>query len=296
MRQARWRPGRDLVGLLGMEASAQSFRGRHVLGDEFLDATFRLLRIGDEFVVTRGASRALLAELGYPDLDPRRAQLRLLRQELRALVPDRAGGAPSEADPLGEVDMDGTKVNYISWLRLATVDDIQQENYPEGRPPNALLYRVLRQAVLTEYANLAFELNTEVGNVRLEDMREPELVGFPGRGPTVTASSVLSSEAPGITDPGQSMGEFLHALPEGTPSTPDSAGREEHPVVARLHQLRWALEWLAGLPTAELERLFGETLDACSHRLDAWLTGVAYQRLLHVGRARRRCISGPSDT
>src|SRR6185503_13194592 len=34
-----------------------------------------------------------------------------------------------------------------------------------------------------------------------------------------------------------------------------------------------------GLPTAELERLFGETLDCCSHRLDAWATSLATQRL-----------------
>ena len=32
-------------------------------------------------------------------------------------------------------------------------------------------------------------------------------------------------------------------------------------------------------PTAELERLFTETLDLCSHRLDAWVTSLATQRL-----------------
>src|SRR5438067_1994128 len=39
------------------------------------------------------------------------------------------------------------------------------------------------------------------------------------------------------------------------------------------------LATLAILPTAELQRRFGETLDACSHRLDAWITALASERL-----------------
>ena len=39
------------------------------------------------------------------------------------------------------------------------------------------------------------------------------------------------------------------------------------------------LATLAALPTAELDRRFGETLDACSHRLDAWITAAATDRL-----------------
>src|SRR5262249_35423750 len=39
------------------------------------------------------------------------------------------------------------------------------------------------------------------------------------------------------------------------------------------------LATLSKLPTAELERRFGETLDACSHRLDAWITALATQKL-----------------
>jgi hypothetical protein len=40
-----------------------------------------------------------------------------------------------------------------------------------------------------------------------------------------------------------------------------------------------ALQRLAGESTAELERLFTETLDLTSYRLDAWVTAVAYRRL-----------------
>ena len=42
---------------------------------------------------------------------------------------------------------------------------------------------------------------------------------------------------------------------------------------------------LAQLPTAELDRLLTETLDACSHRLDVWATAIATS-LLNRARAR----------
>ena len=41
------------------------------------------------------------------------------------------------------------------------------------------------------------------------------------------------------------------------------------PGTSRLAEFRAGLEHLAGLPQAELERLAAETLDCCSHRLDA---------------------------
>jgi hypothetical protein len=41
-----------------------------------------------------------------------------------------------------------------------------------------------------------------------------------------------------------------------------------------------AIRLLATLPTARLERLFAEHCDLTSYRLDAWLTGYVYQRLL----------------
>ena len=44
---------------------------------------------------------------------------------------------------------------------------------------------------------------------------------------------------------------------------------------------------LAALPTAELERRFGETLDACSHRLDAWITALATGRCRRCAARRR---------
>ena len=56
---------------------------------------------------------------------------------------------------------------------------------------------------------------------------------------------------------------------------------------ARLTEVRASLNRLAGLPTAELDRLLTETLDACSHRLDVWAGAIA-NALLHRTRAGER--------
>lgn len=51
------------------------------------------------------------------------------------------------------------------------------------------------------------------------------------------------------------------------------------PAVADYARFAAALQTLEGVPRQRLELLLGETLDCCSHRLDAWLTSVATRRL-----------------
>jgi hypothetical protein len=51
------------------------------------------------------------------------------------------------------------------------------------------------------------------------------------------------------------------------------------PPVSHMTEVTAALQVLAALPIAELERLFTETLDLCSHRFDAWITSLATTRL-----------------
>src|ERR1019366_6026523 len=58
-----------------------------------------------------------------------------------------------------------------------------------------------------------------------------------------------------------SWAEFLVAL-QPLPGSP----------FERLAELRAIMDRLALLPTAELDRLLTESLDTCSHRLDAWVT------------------------
>lgn len=55
-----------------------------------------------------------------------------------------------------------------------------------------------------------------------------------------------------------------------------------------LESLKWfidSVEHLAGVPSAELERLTGEELDLCSFRLDAWQTSLATRHLAELRAA-----------
>ena len=65
-------------------------------------------------------------------------------------------GPLSETDAL-KADADlggGVTGNYIQWLKQASVADIQAENYP-GPKPTSLLYKILRQSLILDYADLA---------------------------------------------------------------------------------------------------------------------------------------------
>ena len=59
-----------------------------------------------------------------------------------------------------------------------------------------------------------------------------------------------------------------------------------HPAAQSIESYRASLEALENLPTAELERLFTETLDLCSHRLDAWILSLFADRLDKLRQAR----------
>src|SRR5207237_2100127 len=103
------------------------------------------------------------------------------------------------------------------------------ERYPGGTPPDALLYKVLRQAVLLEYANQAYRALVNANAITAAATKESELVSFPRAEQQVATASTriavgdealtpwdaVSQTAPGITAPGQTIGDYLRTLPSG---------------------------------------------------------------------------------
>jgi hypothetical protein len=283
-------PDNDLVRILGMDASSRSFRARPVYGDAYWWtrlrwAGFRQPPLRRWWDADHQRGRNLLAYFGVPEWTPRLTRTSLgpdsaTHPITRPLVQPQLvdGKEPlSETDPLpADTPLgDQTSGTYIDWLRQATVDQLRhdRDHYP-GQPPQALLYRLLRQSLLTEYyqqaasgqpppdegPNLAAAARRPVVGIE-----EPEHVGFPGR-PTKTPWDTLDEDVPG--HPGTTWKDYLHddPAPVGSP-------------FQHLGELRASLTHLAGRPTAELERLLTETLDAFGYRLDAWITGVATARL-----------------
>jgi hypothetical protein len=154
-------------------------------------------------------------------------------------------------------------VNYLSWLATASFDKIRLENFDDvvtnGAqfvPPTALLYQLLRQAVLLEYWGAAKAHYAQATGQALP----PEAL-LPER-------------------------ELFNILT--TPDTPRWAWLYRPAGGVLLHQylkdnmLADYLATVAGLaklPTARLERLLAEHLDLGSYRLDAWRVAQVTERL-----------------
>jgi hypothetical protein len=270
-------PDAQLVGVLGIDASARGYRARHALGEEFTYHAGAWLDVGKDrdYFIDKPA-KDQLARLGYTTWDPRLARLAMTYTDRDVPFPIVVDGPVSETAGLPPVDLpDATTGNYISWLRRASWADIQGDahRFPGGTPPKALLYKVLRQALLTEFGKLAFGILVRAELVDAAVLREPELVGFPSyerehptQGARPTVWEALEHQLPG-TEKAISIGDHIAV---------QASARA--PGFSHLSELLDALDALAGLPTAELERLFTETLDTFSHRLDTWITSLAVER------------------
>lgn len=280
-------PDTDLAHVLGMDASSMTFRGRPLLGDELLWNLTGFLGLPPAGLQPwwqqhLAAGQAQLASAGYQEWDPRVIHASLSPGDFPVLSPTVVAGPLSETAPLpADANVGGSMVNYITWLRSASVADLQAGNYPGPAVPDTLLYKILRQSVLLEYLTLAQGAQIASGELTIEQTREPELAGLAV--PAVAAAA----PADGAVTPWQVLARPVSA---GQPVTwaeylvtlqPDPGSPFE-----RLAELRASMDRLAGLPTAELDRLLTETLDACSHRLDAWITALATARLTSGGQDR----------
>ena len=268
-------PDQNLMSVLGMDASSMNFQGRAVLGSGFVWNFFNFLGVPAAFQGQWWADyqlfgRALLSAYGFGAWNPRVLNLAFAESSFPVQFPTVQNGPLSETDPL-KPDADlggGVKGNYINWLQTASVADLQAENYP-GPKPTSLLYKILRQSLLQDYANLAGQEEVRVGNLQALQITETEIVAVQPHPATLTPLEILAR--PAIANPHLSWAEYFLAgnFGPGSPYT-------------QLNEVRASLTRLASLPTAELDRLLTETLDACSHRLDVWATAIATSLLKRV--------------
>ncbi|GGA41855.1 hypothetical protein [Dyella nitratireducens] len=261
-------PDQNLMSLLGMDASSMNFRGRPVLGDTFLWNFLNFLGVpalfqGQWWEDLQLPARALLDQYGYTSMNPRLIGFGLDENSFPVNFSTVQTAPLSETDPItADANLGGgQKGNYIQWLQTASVSDIQAENYP-GTTPTSLLYKILRQSVLMEYANLAGNEEVNAGRLGTVQLHETELVAMQPATTSLTPWQLLAR--PSIPNPHVSWAEYLLNVnfPIASP-------------YAQLNDFRNSLSRLAALPSAELDRLLTETLDACSHRLDVWATGIA---------------------
>jgi hypothetical protein len=261
-------PDADLLRILAMEASTQHVRLRTLLGPavqtKLLESQGISVNQTAWFARADALGHQLMQALGHPEWQP--LILRMLYADSaslfrHALVTDA---------PLSE--QDGLAFDYIRWIRttlqVGDISRLRQEQFPQDMSrPTALLYRLLRHAALSEWLRIAYDLLQRRQVLTLDQRRELELVGIEdGTEQQPTAWDRLLQPVPQVTG-ARPLGTYLAAASDKVTAAE---------VAAYLASLR-ALE---GLPTAELQRLCTETLDTCSHRLDAWITSLASKRLL----------------
>ncbi len=279
-------PDAQLVALLGMDASSMAFRARTILGDDFLWNYLNFLQVPAASKQSWWTShlvsgRQALDSFGYNAWDPRLIHLGMSPTNFPIPFPTVQTPPLSETDHLAnDADLGGgTKGNYIQWLRQAAIDDIRAENYP-GPKPTSLLYKILRQSMLLDYVTLVTITELSSGRLLASQLRETEVMGIPPAQPApqppVSPWELLARRSE--PNPALTWAQYLVSV-DPTPESP----------YARLTDLRNSLDRLAKLPTAELDRLLTEFLDACSHRLDVWPSAVANAMLF---RARNNQVTG----
>ncbi len=263
-------PDQNLMSVLGMDASSMNFQGRTVLGNVFLWNFANFLGVPAEFQNQWWQdlalpARNLLNSFGYSSWNPKLLNLGFNEKSFPVNFPTVTDAPLSETDPL-------PAPNYISWLQTASIADIQAENFP-GTKPDSLLYKILRQSVLLLYANLAGNDEISAGKLTAAQISETELVAMQPAATTLTPWQLLAR--PSDPNPHLTWADYLLT----TNFAPNTS-------FAQLNDFRVSLTRLANLPTAELDRLLTETVDACSHRLDVWATGIA-TALLNRTRAQQ---------
>jgi hypothetical protein len=230
-----------------------------------------------------GPLRALLTRLGYPDSGPgqdpdllRRMFLDEQQPLFAPLVDDRP---LSETAPIRAYTPDD--VNYVRWLADGAAHDLDtvrlELGFIDNAPPAALLYLLLRHAVLLGWIDAARNLAVGAGLADPDELAaDPPFihVHIPAPGQTLPSESRfrrLYAPAPEITgSPDQLLVEHLPDVLGGSAAT------------AQLAEQVQALGLLADVPTARLERVLAEHLDLATYRLDAWRVGQATERLAEL--------------
>jgi hypothetical protein len=241
-------PQQRLLSALGTEGVSIEYAARPVLGPGYADYLFQFLQTpgvdGSWWDAQRQAVTGVVSLLGVTS-DPLVARALFSEQHFSLdgpLVtphPVPAGGALAAGD------------DYVTWLRSGASGyaAIRDRSQLPGSP-TPLLYLLLRHSTLREYAAAA-----------PGDRFDPELVHV----------------RPGLAQ--QTVWDLLLANGAGAVLDGARAGTAGATSPARFGAFLQSLQQLIGLPVTSLELLLAETLDLCSHRLDAWVTSFATKRL-----------------
>jgi predicted nucleic acid-binding Zn-ribbon protein len=278
------KPGSDssdvLMNILGLHPTSVEFFQRIGYSDEYLSNLLNFKgegRYANELaslVLSMPAtSRLFLQNLGVEREIATVGKMKSLHVLWQHYI--TALDAPNLVENKPPSETNRLTVNYIDFLAKAeTVQKIITQDIG-GTPPSALLYLMLRNSILLQMHNGAYEWlqeRTTFDPGLTQATSSTTLAGVRTSQPALSKFEIMATRV--------EVAEPTHPVPGTTVADWIWNGPVPAEVEASfLRQQKTALENLAGASTASLERCLVEHLDCCNYRLDAWQTGLFAQRL-----------------
>lgn len=271
-------PYEILLDIVGLHASAAEFYQRTAVGPDYLTNYLNLGRLNraalqlQEYWVSQG--QAVLEELGYPkDSIPAIFEKTFFSGSILLDGPVVDDAPLSETDPIRAYMVD--EQNYISWILESDIDTIRSGDFGEDNPaPTALLYLLLRHAVMLSYWDGAMQMHEAAGNLAAGDRKELELLHIETGRETLGKWDYLYTSNEAVTgESGPTVAAYLDGFKMGAAIRTPLVG------LGQFQAVQESLGLLEDVPTARLERAFTEHLDLCSYRLDAWKQGLIQHKL-----------------
>ncbi len=182
-----------------------------------------------------------------------------------------------------------TNKNYIDWLLDAanTSHDAlrKQQGFINNQPPTSLLYLLLQHALDLSYIDSSLRLHETRGvmsKVQVNAARiEPRFIHVEQETDQGSRWQYIYKYEPRIT------GSATMLISDYIPTQFGTATETQD-----LEEMLAALAHLTKQPTAKLERVLIEHLDACAYRYDAWMQGLVNYQLQRM----RNITSDNGDT
>lgn len=262
-----------LLDVLGLHSGSVEYYQRYSESREHLFNVFNLSGWGAQFIVAllsagyEQSGMDVLRALGYLGEEVPEVLHKLFLTKQNQLHGPIVDDRPlSESDLIRSYTDDGR--NYIKWLAdsaRASLEMVRlQQGFADDKPPTALLYLLLRHAIMLGYWDTSIGLH-KAASLPLSPTirREPAFINVREQSDDSESRwSHLYKTALAITgSQSQRVADFI-------------SKNLARPEARYLAELLDGLDRLTDVPTARLERTFAEHIDCCSYRLDAWLQGL----------------------
>lgn len=236
------------------------------------------------------AAKQLLADFGYVGQEEPKIFEKYYRDGQHRLNGPIVDDRPlSEADPIRAYAENGK--NYIGWL-IEALGDYDGTLLPQKgfvQRPTALLYLLLRHALVEEYDNAGHRARFDA-NLISEAAFQTALAVEPNFIHVQAANTTSESRIAHLLEPVPSVTGNQEPLVKRL----GLEVKKSAPALAAVRDMKGierALTLLETKPTARLERLLAEHVDCCTYRHDAWVQGllnIQLERMRSVGEGRTR--------